>query len=71
VEEGLRKYLDDNVQAWEMDADGRYTLARPNKGEAPRCAQLELLQELASAIKSEPESAPDRLRPRRKAKAAA
>jgi polyphosphate kinase len=70
VEEGLRKYLDDNTQAWEMDADGRYTQARPAKGEAPRCAQIELLQELASAIQADLEAAPERLRPRRKAKAA-
>ena len=71
VEEGLRKYLDDNTQAWVMDADGRYTLARPGKGEAARSAQLELLQELATAVQSEPEAEPEQLRPRRKSKAAA
>jgi polyphosphate kinase len=68
VDEGLRKYLDDNTQAWEMDAEGRYQHARPAKGEAPHTAQLELLQELASALQIEPEPSE---RPRRKAKAAA
>jgi polyphosphate kinase len=71
VDEGLRKYLDDNSQAWEMDAEGRYERAKPGKGEAPRTAQIELLQELASALQPEPESAAERMRPRRKAKAAA
>jgi polyphosphate kinase len=70
VEEGLRKYLDDNAQAWEMDADGRYERAKPAKSEPAHCAQIELLQELASAVQSEPEQRPERLRPRRKAKAA-
>jgi polyphosphate kinase len=69
VEEGLRKYLDDNTQAWEMDADGRYHRAKPGKGEAAHCAQIELLQELASAVQAEAEQPLER--PRRKAKAAA
>jgi len=42
VREGLQPYLDDNVQAWLMDADGAYTRARPRRGR-PRSAQEELL----------------------------
>jgi polyphosphate kinase len=71
IEEGLRKYLDDNTQAWVMDSDGHYERSRPVKN-APRCAQLELLQELASP--QQPESLEQvlaKLKPRRKAKAAA
>ncbi|MCW5620747.1 MAG: polyphosphate kinase 1 [Burkholderiales bacterium] len=71
VEEGLRRYLDDNSQAWEMDADGHYQRCQPAKGQDARCAQSELLQELASAPLPEPPTAKHRLRPRRKAKAAA
>jgi len=70
VEEGLRKYLDDSTQAWDMDAHGHYRLRGPGKGQTARCAQTELLAELASAGLPE---LPDRkraLRPRRKAKAA-
>ncbi|MBI3901668.1 MAG: polyphosphate kinase 1 [Nitrosomonadales bacterium] len=49
LEEGLKKYLQDNCQAWDMDADGHFrqkTLRRA----APRCAQAVLLQELASQL---------------------
>jgi polyphosphate kinase len=71
VEEGLKKYLEDNTQAWDMDADGHYERCTPGKGEA-RNAQLELLQELASTQQAELEAqALEKLRPRRKAKAAA
>lgn len=68
VEEGLRKYLDDNTQAWEMDADGRYRRRAPGKGETARCAQLELIAELSSTQQDERPATPDKLRPRRKAK---
>jgi polyphosphate kinase len=71
VDEGLRRYLEDNAQAWLMDANGSYALAQPAKGEAMCCAQLALLQELASAVQSEPEPAPQSPKPRRKARAAA
>ena len=71
VEEGLRKYLDDSAQAWEMDGNGHYRRRTPAKGQAARCAQSELLEELAST--PVPEASPSKrmLRPRRKAKAAA
>ncbi|MDH4094690.1 MAG: polyphosphate kinase 1 [Betaproteobacteria bacterium] len=42
IREGLQAYLDDNCQAWTMDADGVYTRLRPRRGR-PRSAQEELL----------------------------
>jgi polyphosphate kinase len=46
VREGLKPYLEDNTQAWEMGPDG--TFVRRKRGRAKkRCAQLELLSELA------------------------
>jgi polyphosphate kinase len=47
MREGLQPYLDDNVQAWDMDAEGAYTRARPRRGR-PRSAQEELLFTLAT-----------------------
>jgi polyphosphate kinase len=69
VDEGLKKYLDDNAQAWEMNSEGRYERCKPGRNEL-HCAQLELLQELSSTTQSEPENL-QKLRPRRRAKAAA
>jgi polyphosphate kinase len=71
VEEGLRKYLDDSTQAWEMDANGHYHLRGPGKGQTAHCAQIELLAELASTPLPETADARKRLRPRRKAKGGA
>jgi polyphosphate kinase len=45
----LDVYLADNVQAWELRADGEYTQLRAQKGEEPKAAQLRLLRELAEA----------------------
>jgi polyphosphate kinase len=47
VREGLQPYLDDNCQAWAMDAEGVYTRVRPRRGR-PRSAQGELLFTLAT-----------------------
>jgi polyphosphate kinase len=47
IREGLQPYLDDNVQAWQMDADGACTRVRPRRGR-PRSAQEELLFTLAT-----------------------
>jgi polyphosphate kinase len=47
IEEGLKKYLADNTQAWEMRSDGHYERLKPVRG-AARSAQLELLAELAA-----------------------
>jgi polyphosphate kinase len=48
VREGLRPYLADNSQAWEMDADGEY-YRRKTRGRIPRSAQEQLLGLLAAS----------------------
>jgi len=45
LDEGLKSYLKDNVQAWEMDCNGFWHRKTPGRG-APVCAQSLLLQEL-------------------------
>ncbi|HEX4764067.1 MAG TPA: polyphosphate kinase 1 [Usitatibacter sp.] len=46
VREGLKAYLDDNTQAWEMQSDGSWK--RPKRGRAKAlCAQQYLLKSLA------------------------
>ncbi len=47
IREGLQPYLADNCQAWEMDAEGGYTRAKPRRGRR-RSAQEELLYTLAT-----------------------
>ena len=47
IREGLQPYLDDNCQAWEMNADGGYTQLRPRRGARRRAAQEELVVMLA------------------------
>ncbi len=47
IREGLLPYLADNCQAWEMDAEGGYTRAKPRRGRR-RSAQEELLYTLAT-----------------------
>ena len=47
MKEGLRAYLADNSQAWEMQSDGSYK--RRNPRGARRTAQLSLLRELAAS----------------------
>ncbi len=51
ISEGLRPYLDDNVQAWEMNGEGGYTRKRPARGTKAvrRSAQEQLLSLLAAA----------------------
>jgi polyphosphate kinase len=46
VNEGLKPYLEDNCQAWEMDANGHYQLRSPRRGK-PQAAQEVLLESLA------------------------
>ena len=46
IKEGLRAYLADNVQTWEMGPDGTYARKKRGRGKA-RCAQEELLATLA------------------------
>jgi polyphosphate kinase len=53
VREGLKPYLEDNTQAWDMQPDGSYKRAKPGKARS-RSAQAELLKMLATP----PEAAP-------------
>jgi len=48
IQEGLKPYLADNSQAWEMNADGDYHRRR-SRGRIPRSAQEQLLAMLAAA----------------------
>jgi polyphosphate kinase len=49
LDEGLKSYLKDNVQAWEMDCNGVYHRKTPGRSTAT-CAQTELLQELGQPL---------------------
>jgi polyphosphate kinase len=48
IAEGLKPYVDDNVQAWDMQGDGTWKRAKRGRGKS-RCAQVELLKALAGA----------------------
>ena len=52
IDEGLKAYMQDNVQAWEMDLNGHYRAKSPRRA-VRKCAQSSLLQQLANP-KSEP-----------------
>jgi polyphosphate kinase len=47
--EALQNYLDDNVQAWLLDADGRYTRATPDETPA-HSAQRWLLERISTPL---------------------
>ncbi len=47
VREGLRPYLEDNTQTWEMRPDGTYERRKRGRGKR-RCAQAELMAKLAT-----------------------
>ena len=47
VSEGLKPYLDDNTQAWDMQPDGSFKRAKRGKNSKAKCAQLALLKALA------------------------
>lgn len=47
IEESIEVHLRDNVNAWLMDADGRYAQRKPRKGGKRHQAQVELLARLA------------------------
>ena len=49
LEEGLKAYLADNVEAWEMDASGHYKRRVP-RGTKAVCAQRLLLQSLSRPL---------------------
>ncbi|CAH1087286.1 polyphosphate kinase 1 [Candidatus Nitrotoga sp. 1052] len=46
IDEGLKVYLQDNFQAWEMDSNGHYRAKAPRRS-VLKCAQFSLLQRLA------------------------
>ncbi|HKU71742.1 MAG TPA: polyphosphate kinase 1 [Burkholderiales bacterium] len=50
INEGLKPYLDDNSQAWEMDHEGQYQLCSPRRSK-PLAAQ-EMLMELHARARS-------------------
>ncbi len=48
IDEGLKPYLKDNQNAWELDADGDYHRRRPTSRQHPFGAQAHLMTELGS-----------------------
>jgi len=46
IQEGLRVYLSDNVQAWEMKPDGSYSRKRRGASSKAHCAQCALIEAL-------------------------
>lgn len=52
IEEGLEAYTADNVQAWQLKADGHWVHAKP--GDKPRSAQMQLLGRLAARAEPPP-----------------
>jgi polyphosphate kinase len=51
IREGLMPFLEDNTQAWVMNAEGNYERLRPRKGAKGHSAQEELLAMLAIGAK--------------------
>jgi polyphosphate kinase len=47
IDEGLKPYLGDNRDAWELDADASYARAKPRPRAQPSSAQAELLDRMA------------------------
>jgi polyphosphate kinase len=50
LDEGLKIYLKDNVQAWEMDCNGFWHRKAPSARSTITCAQTDLLQELGQPL---------------------
>ncbi|MBI3480656.1 MAG: polyphosphate kinase 1 [Nitrosomonadales bacterium] len=48
IDEGLKIYLQDNCQAWEMDSEGYYR-HKKSRHATRKCAQLELLKQFTKA----------------------
>ena len=48
IDEGLKVYLQDNCQSWDMDGEGHYRRKNIRRA-APKCAQDKLLKQLASS----------------------
>jgi len=47
IDEGLKIYLQDNCQAWDMDSNGHYRHKNPRRA-SRKCAQIELLKQFNS-----------------------
>jgi polyphosphate kinase len=47
IEEGMKPYLGDSRDAWELDADASYARAKPRPRAQPSSAQAELLERMA------------------------
>ena len=47
IDEGLKAYLQDNSQAWDMNGEGQYRQKQPRRA-VRKCAQIELLNKLSS-----------------------
>ena len=47
IDEGLKPYLGDSRDAWELDADASYARAKPRPRAQPSSAQVELLERMA------------------------
>ncbi len=47
LDEGLKPYLEDNAEAWVLDAEGRYQ--QPKTGPNVRCTQRTLIEQLTAA----------------------
>jgi polyphosphate kinase len=52
VDEGLKAYLADNREAWELDAEGRWTKVKARRGTKRRAAQAELLAKMSAQEES-------------------
>jgi polyphosphate kinase len=52
IDEGLDVYLDDNCDAWELQASGEWIKLAPVPGQPRRSAQNELLQWLQAPVGS-------------------
>ncbi len=51
IHEGLRVYLSDNQQTWEMNGEGGYTRRKPSSSRVkPRSAQISLMQLLGELV---------------------
>ncbi len=50
INEGLNPYLKDNLNAWELDADGRYQQKKPRGKQKPFGAQQYLMQALGAPL---------------------
>jgi polyphosphate kinase len=48
IDEGLKAYLADNREAWELDAEGRWSKVKARRGSKRRAAQSELLAKMAA-----------------------